>query len=194
MSDASWTAEVFERIYAERADPWEFESSPYERAKYADTLAALEGRRYRSGLELGCSIGVMTEALAARCDALLAVDISATALARARTRCAALPGVRFVQAALPDGLPALDAGSCDLAVLSELLYFLSPPDIDRLMCGVLTACAPDAVILLVNWTGNTDTPCTGDEAAERARACCAGAGRGLSEPLRREGYRVDRIG
>ncbi len=194
MSGTSWTAEVFERIYAERADPWGFESSPYERAKYADTLASLDGRRYRSGLELGCSIGVMTEALATRCDALLAVDISATALARARTRCAALPGVRFVQAALPDGLPALDGGSCDLLVLSELLYFLSPGDIDRLMSGVLAACAPDAVILLVNWTGNTDTPCTGDEAAERARACCADAGRRLSQPLRREGYRVDRIG
>ncbi len=194
MSERSWPADVFERIYAERPDPWGFESNPYERAKYADTLAALDGRSYRNGLELGCSIGVMTEALAARCDALLAVDISATALARARTRCAALPGVRFAQAALPDGLPALDGGSCDLLVLSELLYFLSPHDIDRLMAGVLAAAAPDAVILLVNWTGPTNTPCTGDQAADRARACCAAAGRRLSEPRRRDGYRLDRIG
>ncbi len=193
MSKSSWPAEVFERLYAERSDPWDFETSPYERAKYADTLAALDGRRYRSGLELGCSIGVMTEALAARCDALLSVDISDTALARARTRCAALPGVRFVQAALPDGLPALDRGSCDLVVLSELLYFLSPDDIDRLMSGVLAAAAPDARILLVNWTGHTDTPCTGDQAADRARACGARAGRAVPEPLRRDGYRIDRI-
>ena len=194
MSGRSWPAEVFERIYAGSADPWGFESSPYERAKYADTLAALDGHRYRSGLELGCSIGVMTEALATRCDALLAIDISDTALAQARTRCAALPGVRFVQAALPDGLPALEPGSRDLAVLSELLYFLSPDDIDRLMAAVLAASAPDALILLVNWTGTTDTPCTGDAAAERARARCAGAGRLVSEPLRRDGYRIDRIG
>ncbi len=193
MSGGSWPAEVFERLYAGSADPWGFETSAYERAKYADTLAALDGRRYRSGLELGCSIGVMTQALAARCDALLAIDISATALAHARTRCAALPGVRFVQATLPDELPALDGNSCDLLVLSELLYFLSPDDIDRLMGGVLAASAPDAVILLVNWTGTTNTPCTGDEAAERARACCARAGHRLSGPLRREGYRVDRI-
>ncbi len=194
MSEPSWTADVFERIYAERADPWGFESSPYEHAKYADTLSALDGRRYRNGLELGCSIGVMTEALAARCDALLAIDISDAALARARTRCAALPGVRFLQAALPDGLPTLPAGCCDLLVLSELLYFLNPGDIDRLMSGVLAAAAPDAAVLLVNWTGPTNTPCTGDEAAERARACCADAGRRVSEPLRRDGYRIDRIG
>lgn len=194
MSGASWPAEVFERIHARSDDPWGFETSPYERAKYADSLAALDGRRYRSGLELGCSIGVMTQALTARCDALLAIDISGTALARARARCAALPGVRFVQAALPDGLPALEPGSCDLLVLSELLYFLSPGDIDRLMSGVLAASAPDAVILLVNWTGHTDTPCTGDEAAARARACCAAAGRHLSAPRRRDGYRIDRIG
>ena len=194
MSGSSWTGDVFERIYAERPDPWGFESSPYERAKYADTLSALDARRYRNGLELGCSIGVMTEALAARCDALLAIDISATALARARTRCAALPWVQFVQTALPDGLPALHPGSCDLAVLSELLYFLSPYDIDRLMAAVLAASAPDATIVLVNWTGDTNTPCTGDEAAERARTSCLRAGRRVGEPRRRDGYRLDRIG
>ncbi len=194
MSGRSWPAEVFERIHARSDDPWGFETSPYERAKYADTLAALDGRRYRNGLELGCSIGVMTPLLAARCDDLLAIDISATALARAQTRCAVLPGVRFAQAALPQELPALDPGSCDLLVLSELLYFLSPGDIDRLMSGVLAAAAPDAVILLVNWTGHTDTPCTGDGAAERARACCTGTGRRVSPPLRRDGYRIDRIG
>ena len=194
MTGESWPAEVFERIHAASDDPWDFETSPYERAKYADTLAALDGRCFRNGLELGCSIGVMTQFLAARCDNLLSVDISGIALARARARCASLPGVRFVQAALPDGLPALDPGSCDLLVLSELLYFLSPHDIDRLMSGVLAAGAPDGVILLVNWTGHTDTPCTGDEAAERARACCEGTGRRMSQPLRRDGYRIDRIG
>ena len=191
---ASWPAEVFERLYAESHDPWGFESSPYERSKHADTLAALGGRRFRNAIELGCSIGVMTAALAGCCDTVLAIDLSATALARARSRCAALPRVSFVQAVLPAGLPPLPSHGCDLAVVSELLYFLAPDDIDRLMAGVLAACAPDAVVLLVNWTGATDTPCTGDEAAERARRRCAEAGRRVAPPLRRDGYRIDRIG
>ena len=43
-------------------DPWEFETSEYEAAKYDATIAALEGRRYATGLEIGCSIGVLTAA------------------------------------------------------------------------------------------------------------------------------------
>ncbi len=52
----------------------------------------------------------------------------------------------------------------DLIVLSEVLYFLSPADIalcaDRVMSSVL----PGGKILLVNWLGQSDDPCSGDEA------------------------------
>ena len=38
------TAESFERLYAASSDPWDYDSSPYEREKYTATLAALDGR------------------------------------------------------------------------------------------------------------------------------------------------------
>ena len=42
--------EHFEARYAADPDPWDFETSAYERAKYERTLAALGDRRYASGL------------------------------------------------------------------------------------------------------------------------------------------------
>ena len=74
MSQQSWKPEVFDRLYASNPDPWGFETSEYEQAKYADTLAQLDGRHFRSGLELGCSIGVLSRLLGPRCDRLLGLD------------------------------------------------------------------------------------------------------------------------
>ena len=73
------TREHFEARYAADPDPWDFEGSAYERAKYERTLAALGERRYASAFEAGCSIGVFTAMLADRCDELLAVDIAIVA-------------------------------------------------------------------------------------------------------------------
>jgi predicted TPR repeat methyltransferase len=190
---ASWSQAVFERLYAERDDPWNFESSPYERAKYAQTLAALDRRKFARALELGCSIGVMTTALASCCDRLLAVDIAETALSRARSRCAAHAHVGFAQCQLPEEFPELSAASCDLILVSELLYFLSPADNVRLADSVCRVLATDGIIVLVNWTGATDTPCTGDEAARIFIAACLRNGLSITLEARHDGYRLDRL-
>ena len=73
--------EFFERLYAAEPDPWGFETSAYERAKYDATIAALPPGPISTALEVGCSIGVLTERLARRCDRLLAVDVSEAARA-----------------------------------------------------------------------------------------------------------------
>lgn len=51
--------DYFDVRYAADPDPWNFAGSPYERDKYAATLAALPRERYASALEVGCSIGVL---------------------------------------------------------------------------------------------------------------------------------------
>ncbi len=159
----SWDASVFDGIYARGADPWDVETSAYEREKYDATLAALPAPRYRRALEIGCSIGAQTVRLATRCDSLLALDFAAEAVRRTRERCAALPHVAVRQARVPVDWPA---GLFDLIVISEVLYFLSPQDLAntaRLTAGSLAA---GGAVLLVNWTGYTDTPTTGDQAAD----------------------------
>ena len=76
----------FEALYDADPDPWRMETSAYEAAKYDATLAALPCASYERGLEVGCSIGVLTMRLAERCERLTAIDVSDAALARARAR------------------------------------------------------------------------------------------------------------
>jgi SAM-dependent methyltransferase len=156
----------FEDLYAADPDPWNYKSSPYEARKYAATLGVLPRAKYQRGLELGCSIGVLTSALAKRCNALAAVDTSQRALAIARRHCPA-SHVTFVHAHLPHG----DWGTpFDLLVLSEVLYYLQP-DAIRSLAQRLARCAkPGAHVVLVHWTGKTNYPLTADEATGLLRS------------------------
>lgn len=185
-SPTSRDAAHFERLYRNDPDPWHFTTSAYEQEKYSASLRALGDRHCAAGLEVGCSIGVLTERLAARCDTLLGIDIVPEALAAARARCASLQQVRFELMQVPDRFPE---GRFDLIVLSEMLYFLTPADIARLAARVEGAIAAPGVVLLVNYTGTTDDPCTGDQAAVNFITASAGLRRTLHR--RAPTYRID---
>ncbi|MGI8535862.1 MAG: class I SAM-dependent DNA methyltransferase [Mycobacteriales bacterium] len=151
--------DYFDRMYAADADPWGFDSRWYEQRKYALTLAALPSPRYERGLEIGCSIGILTAALAARCTSLVAVDPSATALAAARTRVP--PSVRLVLGAVPEHWPA---GTYDLVVLSEIGYYLDGGDLVRLLGLVERDLAPGGTVVACHWRHPVpDYPLTGDQ-------------------------------
>jgi 2-polyprenyl-3-methyl-5-hydroxy-6-metoxy-1,4-benzoquinol methylase len=176
--------DYFESLYTTDPDPWRFATSDYERDKYAATLAALPDRRFGSALEVGCSIGVLTQLLARRCDTLLALDVAETALAQARARC---PGVRFERRAVPDAWPP---GCFDLIVFSEVLYYLDSAAIRTTAERAMSALLPGGSILMVHFLGGTDYPRTGDEAAAEFMAAT-----GLSPALqvRKPLYRIDRL-
>lgn len=192
MSDptVSKRPDYFEMVYGANADPWGFESSPYEDAKYDATLAALPNARYRSGFEIGCSIGVLTERLAQRCERLLAVDVVPEVLERARLRCHDLPRVRFALMELPGALPNEEF---DLIVLSEVAYYWSIEDLARARMALAERLLPEGHLILVHWTPWVhDYPQTGDQVHD---AFLADAG--PSGPLRHlihrreDSYRLD---
>ena len=151
----------FDALYTANPDPWNFAASPYERAKYALTLNAMRKRRYRTGLEVGCSIGVLTRSLASRCDTVIAVDAARAPLVEARRRCADLPGVSFEQMFVPEQWPD---GEFDLILLSEVVYYLNPEDVGRLAARAAHSLPMGGSVILVHWTGPTDYPLSGDEA------------------------------
>ncbi|HEX3350781.1 MAG TPA: SAM-dependent methyltransferase [Acetobacteraceae bacterium] len=187
--DASWEPATFERLYAQDPDPWRFRSSEYEREKYAATLSALAERRFTDALEVGCSIGVLTRQLAARSERLLAIDVADAALAVARSECAGLENVRFARRRVPEEWPD---GAYDLIVLSEVLYFLGSTDLARTAHLAVTGLRRGGIALLVNWTGPTDTPGTGEAAATGFEAA---AGPALEPLARSRGstYRIDTL-
>lgn len=156
----SFAPEYFDRLYAQKPDPWDFASSPYEAKKYKATLAALPRLRYRHALELGCSIGVLTEQLAQRCETVLAVDVSEAALAEARTRNRYFPSVSFEQVDLSHSVPN---GLFDLILLSEIGYYFSTVDLAKLREKLTRRLAPRGHLLLIHYTGETNYPLTGDD-------------------------------
>lgn len=150
----------FEDVYRANADPWNFETSAYEHAKYARTLAALPRERYARALEVGCSIGVLTGLLAERADTLLSVDVNEQALARARERNRDRRNVTFERRRLPAEAPP---GPFDLIVLSEVGYYFSTRDLEEVLDVLTGRLAPGGDLILVHWTPFVpDYPQTGD--------------------------------
>lgn len=158
----SLPADYFDRMYADSGDPWGFTSRWYEQRKYALTLAVLPAPSYARGLEIGCSIGVLTAALAQRCTSLVAMDPSPAALSAARDR---VPdAVRLVEGGVPGSWPA---GTYDLVVLSEVGYYLDAADLERLLDLVVRDLAPDGVVVACHWRHPVaDYPLTGDQVHE----------------------------
>lgn len=158
-NSGSVAPEHFHQLYAASEDPWDFETSTYEAQKYAATLAALPLPCYVNALELGCSIGVLTNMLAPRCKNLLATDLSAPALVRARTRCGSRSNVRFEQCELPNQFPG---GQFDLILVSEVGYYFSRADLEILLARIAVSLAPQGHLLLVHFTGETSYPLTAE--------------------------------
>ena len=154
----------FEDVYRANDDPWEFATSPYESEKYAATVAALPKDRYHSGFEIGCSIGVLTRGLAARCDTLFSVDVVELVLDQARERCRDLPQVRLARMVVPDEFPD---DTFDLIVVSEVGYYWSPATLQVAKARIAGALEPGGHLLLVHWTPFVhDYPLTGDQVHE----------------------------
>ena len=153
----------FDALYRSDPDPWQFRTSDYEREKYQATLGALRRPRFGQALEVGCAIGILTRHLAPRCDRLLAIDGSETALDAARRECASEANITFACRMVPDGFPA---GRYDLIVLSEVLYYLAAADLTAVAERCCDALLPGGEIVLCHWLGETDYPLTGREASD----------------------------
>lgn len=155
----------FDALYTNKPDPWDYQTSPFEARKRAKTIEALGERTFQAGLELGCSIGVLTTNLAPHCETLVGVDGSPLACDLARVRLADYLNVEIVQARFPDDLETLTAlGERDLIVLSEILYFFSTDDIAALASYVCATLSQDGLCVVVNFDGETQAGFSGVEA------------------------------
>ena len=161
----SLDANYFESMFQGDEDPWSLESSAYEAAKFDQSVKALGGRHYDHAFEVGCAGGSLTRRLASSTGDLLAVDISETALARARKRCADLPQVRFEQMAFPRETPPDQR--FDFIVMSEVAYYWDDADLARSAEAVRRSLDGGGDLLLVHFTGETDYPQSGDEAVDK---------------------------
>jgi predicted TPR repeat methyltransferase len=94
------------------------------------------GRRFASGLDLGCGTGLMGEALRGRVDRLTGVDLSPAMIAKARER-----GVydRLIVGDAAELLKSGPPGAFDLIVAADSLVYIG--DLAPLFAGVAAALA-----------------------------------------------------
>ena len=186
----------WEELFQE-PDPWNYGSS-YEQEKYARQLMLLPDRPIGRALELACAEGRFTEKFAPRVERLIATDISATALERARDRCRLQGNIEFRQLNLAvDPLP----DALDLIVCSEVLYFLDDEaELERVAQRLTAALKPGGHILAAHAFVLTDDPSrTGFDWANPwgaktiTRVFSAVPGLALERSLCTELYRIDRF-
>jgi trans-aconitate methyltransferase len=123
---------LLERAYLV-PDPWKLDSAP-ERTRFAETnrhLRQVFGDGVGSLLEIGCGEGLQTEALTGVSRSVTGIDVSPTAIGRARRR---LPGVEFAVGDLLSQPWPPEPPRFDVVVACEVLYYLSdvPRTLDRM--------------------------------------------------------------
>jgi len=187
-SSQSLPASYFEAIYQSDRDPWKFETSEYEAKKYAATIASLPKSRYDSALEIGGSIGVLTEMLAQRCDSILSIDVSKLAQDQAIQRCQKLEQVQFKLMNFPHEYPE---EKFDLILVSEVGYYWCRKDLQTSQRRIFELLEPNGHLLLVHWLPvSPDYPLTGDEVHDSFIECVPVDVQSL-QSQRHENYRLD---
>jgi SAM-dependent methyltransferase len=144
----------FEYLHLRYPDPYELEQKAYAQETYDRELAAISGRVFQRALEIGCSQGSLTGRLAERCESVLAVDVSRTAVWRARRRLAHVPGVRVERRRVPRQMPK---GPFDLIVCSEVLYYWTSETLLEALPRLESALAAGGVLLALHWRGENPT-------------------------------------
>nr|WP_296781015.1 SAM-dependent methyltransferase [Rhodococcus sp. (in: high G+C Gram-positive bacteria)] len=160
----SLSRDYFDAVYTDNVDPFRLQDNWYETRKYAITMASLPRRSYRRALEPGCSIGILTAELSARCESLVSTDVAPAALEIARSRVGS-DRVQFLEWSLTGDWDAVcDGDTFDLVVLSEVGYYLDESDLRSALDSAVSRLDAGGTLLAAHWRHPVaDYPLSGDQ-------------------------------
>jgi predicted TPR repeat methyltransferase len=147
-----YSAQRFDRLYQLDRDPFGVEHTACEQRKQELLLRLVRQRTYHHTLDVGCGTGVISRRIAASCDCLVGIDFSPEAIAQARKKCSELPNLSFL---VEDIRRFHMAEHYDLIVCSEVLYYLSPPDLEQVIARLAEHTSPDGWLILVGKAGES---------------------------------------
>ncbi len=163
----NYSETYFDALYNNNTDPWQYQTRWYEKRKREICLAMLPKSHYHYAIELGCGNGVLSELLAQRCQTLISIDGNQQAVKLTKERLAELPHAHVIQGVIPTILLNPDQKYLDsyflsdnvsttslpfdLIVISEVLYYLEPNDIDTVIAWAQQNLAIDGTLLCCHW-------------------------------------------
>jgi hypothetical protein len=130
---------------------------------------------------------ILTARLASICQHVDAIDISPTAVRRARLHCAQLSNVSVCCGSLPKDVPA---GTFDLVVLSEIGYYFDHQELFKVGSHIAGRLEPSGVLLAVHWFGHSDDHLIDGDSVHEILNRLDGLTLQYSE--RHVGFRIDR--
>jgi SAM-dependent methyltransferase len=148
--DGACSKANFDNIFRSTVDPWDYGKSPIVQELFRRETELLDqvrrGKLFPRAVEIGCAEGHFTELLADRCGSLEALELSPTALERARTRRAWSDHIRFSKFDLRrDPLP----GRFDLVVVTGVLeYFARRSTFYRVRDKLAAAVVPGGHLMI----------------------------------------------
>lgn len=156
------STEWFEAAYRQTArDPWGLTWRPTQLFRYTlmtselGRCIAARGLALDSVVDVGCATGdflnLVGESLPPRAQRrLLGVDLSATAIDRARNK---YPHLEFCVSGIDTLLQHL-AGPADLVCCLEVLYYLAAEDRPRALATLRSVLQPEGLLLVSSMTGS----------------------------------------
>ncbi|MBZ5684405.1 MAG: nodulation S family protein [Acidobacteriia bacterium] len=144
-----------EELFKHKIDPYEFAREPERFDRACEMLDSVShGNRFGRVLEIGCAEGLFTELLSGRCQSLWAVDISTTALERARQRCRRFDHVQFAEWDVRCGT---FLGELDLILAVGVLEYIRRPKIlKQAIDRIIRSLRPGGYLLMGNTVAGND--------------------------------------
>ena len=147
-----------DRFRAVADDPWGHSWNAYESKRYAFVLEAIHKRLQSESLELsaescldiGCSTGHFSKKLRDLFQRVVAVDISHTAVARAKLN---YPGIDFHCGTLPH--LRFDSGTFKLVTCLEVLYYLDRDVLDAELEEISRVLSSDGLVVFSALSGKS---------------------------------------
>jgi 2-polyprenyl-3-methyl-5-hydroxy-6-metoxy-1,4-benzoquinol methylase len=147
------TKEYYEQLYRKRADPWDYYSAA-EQAKYNRMIEM--AKRFQPSplrvLDVGCSLGCLTEKLADYAPDVYAFDIAESAVQRTQERCDRLKSKTNFHVELGDAVhPNHPNAYFDVIFLGDVIGNL-PNEQDQHLAirNTLALLQPDGILILTD--------------------------------------------
>ncbi len=140
----------FDFLYRLNRDPFKVVNSDYETEKLNTIKNVLGKRKFKSVLDIGCGTGYLTVKLINVAQRITGIDISKTAINTALDNFRKEENINFICGDVCDfDTEKYTENKFDLFICSEILYYLNPTEIEKLIEKIHLISTKDSYLIFI---------------------------------------------